>query len=151
MARNARQIAEATMRDSAAMRTIAVLTMLFLPGTAVAVSSASPSPCALKSHSDVCAIVVLLQHDHVQLDTEWRRQWPCVKLHLGVLCCNNPADRACAWFLVVLATSSGKTRESPRWRFGAARSTYKGRVAGIFEGLIRFTKIPANQPRQAFA
>jgi hypothetical protein len=40
MARSARQIAEATRRDSAAMRTIAVLTMLFLPGTAVAVSSA---------------------------------------------------------------------------------------------------------------
>jgi hypothetical protein len=41
IARSARQIAEATMRDSAAMRTIAVLTMLFLPGTAVAVSGNS--------------------------------------------------------------------------------------------------------------
>jgi hypothetical protein len=29
------------MRDSAAMRTIAILTMLFLPGTAVAVSTHS--------------------------------------------------------------------------------------------------------------
>jgi hypothetical protein len=41
IAQSARQIAEATMRDSAAMRTIAVLTMLFLPGTAVAVSETS--------------------------------------------------------------------------------------------------------------
>jgi hypothetical protein len=74
MARSARQIAQATMRDSAAMRTIAVLTMLFLPGTAVAVSSASLRLCPLKSQSNVLAIVVLLQHDHVQLDTEWRQQ-----------------------------------------------------------------------------
>jgi hypothetical protein len=141
MARSARQIAQATMRDSAAMRTIAVLTMLFLPGTAVAVSSASPRLCPLKSQSDVRAIVVLLQHDHVQLDTEWRRQWQCVKLPLGILCGSNPADRAGAWFLVVLATSSGKRCRFPaRWRFGTARPTHQGRVAGGFQGLTQFTK-----------
>jgi len=32
------RMAEATMKDSASMKTIAILTMLFLPGTAVAVS-----------------------------------------------------------------------------------------------------------------
>jgi hypothetical protein len=144
MARSARQIAETTMRDSAAMRTIAVMTMLFLPGTAVAVSSASPRPCALKSQSDVRYIVVLLQHDHVQLDTERRQQWQCVKLHLGVLCGSNPPDRTSAWFLVVLATRSGKTRESPaRWRFRAAGFAYKGSIAGGFEGVIRFMKDPS--------
>ena len=133
MARSARQIAQATMRDSAAMRTIAVLTMLFLPGTAVAVSSASPRLCSL-SQSDVRVIVVLLQHDHVQLDTEWRQQWQCVKLHLDILCGSNPADRAGTWGLVVLATSSGKRCRSPaRWRFGTARSAHKGHVAGFFK------------------
>jgi hypothetical protein len=140
MARSARQIAQATMRDSAAMRTIAILTMLFLPGTAVAVSSTSPTLYLLESQSDVRAIVVLLQHDHVQLDTEWRQQWQCVKLHLDILCGSNPADRARAWFLVVLAASSGKRCGPPaRWRFGTPRSAYKGRVAGVFQGLTQFT------------
>jgi hypothetical protein len=143
MARSARQIAQATMRDSAAMRTIAVLTMLFLPGTAVAVSSASLRLCPLKSQSNVRAIIVLLQHDHVQLDTEWRQQWQCVKLHLDILCGSNPADRTGTWCLVVLATSPGKRRGSPaRWRLGKARSTHKGRIAGnFFQGLTQFTKI----------
>ena len=37
IAASAREIAKATMSDSASMKTIAILTMVFLPGTAVAV------------------------------------------------------------------------------------------------------------------
>ena len=38
------QVAEETRQDSAAMKTIAILTLTFLPGTAVAVSSATSPP-----------------------------------------------------------------------------------------------------------
>ena len=37
IAETSRRIAEASMKDSASMKTIAILTMVFLPGTAVAV------------------------------------------------------------------------------------------------------------------
>lgn len=37
IAESSHRIATMTMRDSAAMRTIAMLTMIFLPGTAIAV------------------------------------------------------------------------------------------------------------------
>jgi hypothetical protein len=39
MARDSKELAEASKRDSAAMKIIAVLTTLFLPGTFIAVSS----------------------------------------------------------------------------------------------------------------
>ena len=38
LAADSRQIAAATKKDSSAMKTIALLTMIFLPGTFVAVS-----------------------------------------------------------------------------------------------------------------
>lgn len=38
LAKSSKTIAEATMKDSSAMKSIAVLTMVFLPATAVAVS-----------------------------------------------------------------------------------------------------------------
>jgi len=39
MARDSKEVAEASKRDSSAMKIIAVLTTLFLPGTFIAVSS----------------------------------------------------------------------------------------------------------------
>lgn len=39
LAKSSMMIAEATMKDSSAMKSIAVLTMIFLPATTVAVSS----------------------------------------------------------------------------------------------------------------
>lgn len=66
IAQTSRQIAEATMRDSAAMRTIAILTMIFLPGTAVAVSR---SGTYLRPDYRLTRLAaVLLQHHHVQLE-----------------------------------------------------------------------------------
>ena len=44
LARDSRLIAVATQRDSTAMRTIALLTLLFLPGTYVAVLLALSAP-----------------------------------------------------------------------------------------------------------
>ena len=38
LAESSKMIAKATMKDSSAMKTIAVMTMIFLPATAVAVS-----------------------------------------------------------------------------------------------------------------
>lgn len=42
-AKSSKEIAEATMRNSSAMKSIAVLTMVFLPATAVAVSHPTTS------------------------------------------------------------------------------------------------------------
>lgn len=58
IAQNSREIAEATLRDSSAMRTIAILTMVFLPGTAVAVGR-SDVYCCLTNILDI------FQHDNV--------------------------------------------------------------------------------------
>ena len=41
MARDSKELAEASKRDSSSMKVIAVLTTLFLPGTFIAVSSKS--------------------------------------------------------------------------------------------------------------
>lgn len=45
LAKSTARVAEATRQDSAAMKTIAILTLTFLPGTAVAVSFS----CLLRS------------------------------------------------------------------------------------------------------
>lgn len=45
LAKDSRLIAVAAQRDSKAMRTIAVLTLLFLPGTYIAVTLATLTQC----------------------------------------------------------------------------------------------------------
>lgn len=91
---SSRRIAEATLRDAASMRTIAVMTMVFLPGTAIAVSRnriaynllearfmASPlfsigwSGFIVRSAhvtDSELPLAVLLQYDHVQLGPFFR-------------------------------------------------------------------------------
>jgi hypothetical protein len=66
IAKSTSQVAEETRQDSAAMKTIAVLTLTFLPGTAISVSIAL---VLLRGH-DPNNLAVLLQHEqYVQLQS----------------------------------------------------------------------------------
>nr|POF14141.1 hypothetical protein CFP56_03165 [Quercus suber] len=90
MAANTASVAEETRQDSAAMKTIAVLTLTFLPGTAVAVSN-SCIHVKMKMRLIRIRSTVFLQHEHVYLAGPggW---YHSVATALGVLRDNSPTD-----------------------------------------------------------
>jgi hypothetical protein len=67
------QIAEATRKDSAAMRTVAIMTLAFLPGTFLCVSK--PTSSFVRYGPDIRPLVVFLQHDLLQLGCSTRRAY----------------------------------------------------------------------------
>ena len=73
------------------MKTIAILTLTFLPGTAIAVS-------IFKSREDFKRLLTrtteLLQYGNVQLET-WSRRVDCIALPIRVLGDHYTSDSAC--------------------------------------------------------
>lgn len=99
-------MAEQTRQDSAAMKTIAVLTLTFLPGTAVAVSVEASIFVATRIHrrqqtNTVTHPVLFLHERHVQLGPGG---WTVIGVAVPVCVFrgDHPADGACVCGLVVV-------------------------------------------------
>jgi len=84
IAKSSAQIAEESRRDSYSMKTIAVLTLIFLPGTAIAVQSIHVRITV--EEFSLTDSVVLLQHDDIQL-AGWAQGAHCIKPLMGLLRC----------------------------------------------------------------
>ncbi len=82
IAKNSARIAEESRRDSSSMKTIAALTLIFLPGTSIAVHSI-PCPIIVEEFL-LIESVVLLQHDDIQL-ASWAWRAHCIRIPMGLL------------------------------------------------------------------
>jgi hypothetical protein len=96
MARDSKELAEASKRDSSAMKIIAVLTTLFLPGTFIAVSSKVTG----KSAKGFLVLIPNVQladslcHAHPKLERPFDERCHDKPL-LVLLGCGNPANSLC--------------------------------------------------------
>ena len=68
LAASSKEIAEASMRDASAMKSISVLTMVFLPATAVAVRSFPHANCEMVRLNQTNKCPVYLQHTLLRLE-----------------------------------------------------------------------------------
>jgi hypothetical protein len=94
IAASSAKIAEESRRDSAAMKAIAVLTLTFLPGTTVAVSSNfKPIAAPLTGHSQFVLLTMaeLLRHVNVRLES-WVWRTSLLELSMGVFRSHDPVD-----------------------------------------------------------
>jgi nitrate reductase NapE component len=80
------QIAVATKRDSSAMKTIALITILFLPSTFVAVSTAFGDKLLwMLLTVSIPPFLDLFQHDHDRLEPFIRIAPSNISVHMGIL------------------------------------------------------------------
>jgi len=86
VAKESARIAQATLNDSSSMKTIAVMTLLFLPATFACVSQLL-SCCEPEL---TMSVAVVLQHDILQL-ADGKRQ-DRVNISLGLLCSHSTSD-----------------------------------------------------------
>jgi len=100
LAADTKKIAEATRLDSAAMKTIAIVTMLFLPGTAIAVRRALPMSQHIFAETDADISIGNPQHG---LILRHRSRWQACRLHsiLDLLGSYDSYDHRGIYLLVV--------------------------------------------------
>ena len=104
IAESSRSTAQATRLDSQSMKTIAILTMVFLPGTFVAVSH---HLCfiAISPGLTMLAITVFIQQYTFQLVCQSRRR-DRQRLCVGLFCHHHPDDGHRAYCMVALDSSA---------------------------------------------
>lgn len=88
------KMAAVSSRDGSAMKTLAFMTTLFLPGTFVAVCPPNPHPLATSS---LTATTECLQHRNVRLAAvlDGFHLQSRIFLFLGVLGLHDPTDHSC--------------------------------------------------------
>jgi hypothetical protein len=104
LAEASKELARKSKRDSSSMKAIAVLTMFFLPGTAVAVSLPLPyvfirctTILTSSSHEDHVQYVIIFHVGRYYIRS------CCVLDLLGILGCYRTSHGSCLWFVDPLA------------------------------------------------
>ena len=118
LAKATAQVAEETRQDSAAMKTIAVLTLTFLPGTFIAVS---PNVRCDYSFSPLTTFPVILQHErriHLQSRTRSPHR---IAQPVDFLRCDHPRHNRHLWLVDMVAWLLANPAQ------GATRARFEGR------------------------
>ena len=119
IALDSKKLAEASKRDSSSMKTIAALTMVFLPGTAIAVRTAPiPAPEA-RTHADITCYPDNFQHEPI-FPNRFRVKTSCFPQLLVVLGHNDTSHHRGSSFVADVAPerSAVETEEGAPGRSG---------------------------------